>query len=50
MNKKMTPEMAVKILSEQGITVTLEDAVAILEIIYRLAEITITEILNHEDC
>lgn len=50
MDKKMKPETAVKILSEQGITVSLEEAAAILDIIYQFAEITITEILSHEDC
>ena len=49
MNGKMKPETAVKILNEQGITVSLEEAVAILDIIYQFAEITITEILSHED-
>ncbi|WP_438940025.1 hypothetical protein [Chitinophaga hostae] len=48
MEQKMKPETAMKLLSEQGITVSLEEAVAILEIIYQFAEITITEILSHE--
>ncbi|SEB05817.1 hypothetical protein SAMN05660909_05036 [Chitinophaga terrae (ex Kim and Jung 2007)] len=49
MDKKMKPETAVKILGEQGITVSVEEAAAILDIIYLFAEITITEILSHEE-
>lgn len=49
MDKKMKPETAVKILGKQGITVSIEEAAAILEIIYQFAEITITEILSHEE-
>jgi len=49
MDKKMKPETAVKILGEQGITVSVEEAAAILDIIYLFAEITIIEILSHEE-
>lgn len=49
MDKKIKPEAAVKILSEQGITVSLDEAAAILEVIYLFAEIAITEILSHND-
>ncbi|WP_326992815.1 hypothetical protein [Chitinophaga sp. 212800010-3] len=48
MEQKMKPETAMKLLNEHGITVSLDEAVAILEIIYQFAEITITEILSHE--
>jgi len=50
MNKKMTPETAIRLLSEQGIIVSIEEATAILDIIYLFAEITITTILTDEDC
>ncbi|UCJ08633.1 hypothetical protein KTO58_05450 [Chitinophaga pendula] len=49
MEQKMKPETAMKLLKEQGITVSFEEAVAILEIIYKFAEITITEILSQEE-
>ena len=49
MDKKMKPETAVKILGEQGITVSVEEAAAILDIIYLFAEITIIEILSDEE-
>lgn len=49
MDKKMKPETAVKILGEQGIIVSIEEAAAILDIIYLFAEITITEILSHAE-
>jgi hypothetical protein len=44
--KKLTPNEAISLLANDGITVSKEEAEKIIEFIYSLAEIAIRQVLN----
>jgi len=46
---RITPDKAIQILKEDGITVTNEEAKEILEFLYMLGEIVVDQYLNQSD-
>jgi hypothetical protein len=46
---KMTPEKAVKMLSEEGLAVTIEEATRIVEFLRTLAKMTVAQYLREDE-